>query len=132
MSFWFSVMLSPNGIKWYIISPLPTYTDSDLVWRNKNIYKYYLFCDILPWSLYLTCTTDELWWVGWGGGPTDYFVTLNLIWGWVEAVAIVNINTFIYSRTKYQLNQFSSSCSQKSKLKNIVYRLVKYYFMSEH
>ena len=23
-----------------------------------------------------------------GGGPTDYFVTLNLSWGWVEAVTI--------------------------------------------
>jgi hypothetical protein len=31
--------------------------------------------------------------VVWGevvGGPTDYFVTLNLSWGWVEAVTISN------------------------------------------
>jgi hypothetical protein len=29
--------------------------------------------------------------VGGGGGPTDYFVTLNLSWGWVEAVTIIII-----------------------------------------
>ena len=27
---------------------------------RTNIYKYYILCDILPWSPYLTCTTDEL------------------------------------------------------------------------
>ena len=31
---------------------------------------------------------------GWvGGGPTKYFVTLNLSWGWVEAVTKIQIST---------------------------------------
>ena len=49
-----------NGITWYIISPLPSYTDSDHAWSSSNIYKYYILCEILPWSPYITCTTDEL------------------------------------------------------------------------
>ena len=33
---------------------------AELATNILYIYKYYIFCDILPWALYLTCTTDEL------------------------------------------------------------------------
>jgi hypothetical protein len=34
--------------------------------------------------------------VGWVGGPTDYLVTLNLSWGWVEAVTIIMLYRYQY------------------------------------
>jgi hypothetical protein len=84
---------------------------------KKTFYDTYIF---IFWSKRLVCAVTELSvhygyirlhtknqisrlsgsalkvWLGWGGGPTDYFVTPNLSWGWVEAVTIIMLYRYQY------------------------------------
>ena len=60
------------------------------------------------------------------GGPTDYFVTLNLSWGWVEAVTIILCTIF------YTLNIYFDfimivlpNWSEIADLKNLIFPILK-------
>ena len=49
-------------------------------WRRQNIYKYYILCDILPWSPYLTSTTDELLHSEWEYNKTKIIIDGVVSW----------------------------------------------------
>jgi hypothetical protein len=77
--------------------------------------------------------TGGWWWVGRWGENKGNSVQLKL----ELAIQLNKFSTLTHfskliSTTNYQLNPVSPSCSKKSKLKSIAYRLVKYNFMSEH
>jgi hypothetical protein len=50
------------------------------------IYTRLIYYYVTAWKCLKSCSVEWWWWWSGGGGPTKYFVTLNLIWGWVEAV----------------------------------------------